>query len=142
MFWKTVGRLVLIPIAFILAAISSFIVAVTLGLEKITHAVHGTEAGFDTIEAYGNLAFEGWSLLAGVSILPVLAVVIIGEVAHIRSWLYYMLGGGLALASIPLMAQIGQTAATTLPPATLWQVLATAGFIGGLVYWLVAGRRA
>ena len=24
----------------------------------------------------------------------------------------------------------------------IWQVFATAGFAGGLVYWLVAGRRA
>lgn len=142
MFWRTAGRLVLIPIALLLAAISAALVAVTLGLEKITHAMHGTEAGFDTLEAYGNLALQGWSLLSGVTILPVLALVIVGEVARIRSWLYYMAGGGAALAVVPLLARIGHADAAALPPAALWQVLATAGFAGGLVYWLVAGRRA
>ena len=121
--------------------VSAAAVAITLGLEKITHAMHGTEQGMETIEAYSNLALKGWDLLAGISILPALAVVIVGEVAHIRSWLYYMIGGGIALASMPLLARMGQGAAE-MPPAALWQVLATAGFIGGLVYWLVAGRRA
>lgn len=142
MFWQTIGRLILVPIAFILAAAASLLVAVTLGLEKITHAMHGTEGGVETVEAYGSLVLQGWSLLAGVSLLPALAVVIIGEVARIRSWLYYMLGGGAALAAMPLLAQMVSADGTALPPAALWQVLATAGFAGGLVYWLVAGRRA
>ncbi len=141
MFWKTVGRLILIPIAFLLAVVSAGAVAITLGLEKITHAMHGSEQGMETIEAYSDLALKGWDLLAGISILPALVVVIVGEIVHIRSWLYYMIGGGAALASMPLLARMGQGAAE-MPPAALWQVLATAGFIGGLVYWLVAGRRA
>ncbi len=141
MFWKTVGRMILIPIAFLLAVVSASAVAITLGLEKLTHAMHGNEQGMETIEAYSDLALRGWNLLAGISILPALVVVIVGEIAHIRSWLYYMIGGGVALASMPLLARVGQGAAE-MPPAALWQVLATAGFIGGLVYWLVAGRRA
>ena len=141
MFWKTVGRLILIPIAFLLAVVSAGAVAITLGLEKITHAMYGSEQGMETIEAYSDLALKGWDLLAGISILPALVVVIVGEIVHIRSWLYYMIGGGAALASMPLLARMGQGAAE-MPPAALWQVLATAGFIGGLVYWLVAGRRA
>ncbi|MGQ0671633.1 MAG: hypothetical protein ACT4N2_01965 [Hyphomicrobium sp.] len=145
MFWRTLGRLILIPIALIIAAVTALGVALTLGLEKVTHAMHGTREGLDTIEAYTNLAFQSWDLLAGLSILPMLAVVIIGEVARIRSWLYYMIGGGVSLAVLPLLARIGQSgveAAATAPPATLWQVLATAGFVGGLVYWLIAGRTA
>lgn len=142
MFWKTLGRLILIPIAFILGAVAAVAVAVTLGLEKITHAMHGTPEGIETIDAYTSLLFKGWDLLAGLSILPALTVVIIGEVAKIRSWLYYMIGGGFALASVPLLARFGDLSAATAPPAALWQVLATAGFAGGLVYWLVAGRRA
>jgi hypothetical protein len=143
-FWSTLGRLILIPIAFVLGALAALAVAVTLGLEKITHAMIGTEPGLETVEAYSNMLFQGWDLLAGLSILPALSVVIIGEVARIRSWLYYMIGGGLALASVPLMAQVVRGAAetATAPPASLWQVLATAGFVGGLVYWLIAGRKA
>jgi hypothetical protein len=142
MFWKTIGRLILIPIAFLLSAAAAIAVAVTLGLEKITHAMHGTPEGIETLDAYTNLLFKGWDLLAGLSILPALAFIIVGEVAKIRSWLYYMIGGGLALASVPLLARFGDVSTATAPPAVLWQVLATAGFVGGLVYWLIAGRRA
>jgi hypothetical protein len=142
MVWSTLGRLILIPIAFVLAAFASIAIVVTLGLEKITHAMHGTEAGPETIEAYSDLAFKGWDLIMGLTIVPVLAVVIIGEVARIRSWLYYMVGGGLALAAMPLVSRFSHGSLENMPPAAVWQVLATAGFAGGLVYWLIAGRRA
>jgi hypothetical protein len=29
-----------------------------------------------------------------------------------------------------------------IPETTVWQVFATAGFAGGFVYWLIAGRNA
>jgi hypothetical protein len=142
MIWSTLGRLILVPIAFVIAACVSVAIVVTLGLEKITHAMHGTEAGPETIEAYSDLVFKGWDLLTSLTIVPVLAVVIVGEVARIRSWLYYMVGGGLALAVMPLVSRFGQSGLESMPPAAVWQVLATAGFAGGLVYWLIAGRRA
>lgn len=142
MFWRTLGRLFWLPIAFVISVVVALFVAVTLGLEKITHAMHGTPEGLQTVEAYSDLLIRGWDLIAGVSILPALALVIVGEVARIRSWLYYLVGGGMALASVPLLARLGDLASVTAPPATLWQVLATAGFAGGLVYWLLAGRNA
>ncbi len=136
----TIGRLFLVPIAFLLAAAVSLVVVVTLGLEKVTHAMHGKEAGLETIEAYYELFAKGLPLLATVTMLPALAVILIGEVARIRSWLYYMVGGGLALGLMPLLARAASSEVLAAPPATVWQVLATAGFAGGLVYWLVAGR--
>ena len=142
MIWSALGRLILVPTAFVIAACVSVAIVVTLGLEKITHAMHGTEAGPETIEAYSDLAFKGWDLLTSLTIVPVLLIVIVGEVARIRSWLYYMVGGGLALAAMPLVSRLGQSGLESMPPAAVWQVLATAGFAGGLVYWLIAGRRA
>ncbi|MFA5950798.1 MAG: hypothetical protein WC807_11010 [Hyphomicrobium sp.] len=139
MFWKTLGRLVLVPIAFLLATAAAGFVAVTLGLERITHAVHGQEAP-EIVEQGFDFLWQGSLLASGASILPALAVVIIGEVARIRSWLYYVIGGGIALAAIPLLARLGAASDLTLTP--VGQVLATAGFAGGLVYWLVAGRTA
>jgi hypothetical protein len=140
--WQTIGRLFLVPIAFVLAAATSLAIVITLGLEKVTHAMHGKDAGLETIEAYYQLFSKGFALLAGLTIVPALAVVIIGEVARIRSWLYYMVGGGLALAVMPLLARVASSEALATPPATVWQVLATAGFAGGIVYWMVAGRAA
>ena len=40
MFWKTLGRLFIVPLGFLLALAASAFVLVTLGLEKITHARH------------------------------------------------------------------------------------------------------
>jgi hypothetical protein len=69
-------------------------------------------------------------------------VVFVGEIARIRSALYYVAGGGAALAAIPLLARIGQSGSFALADQIVWQVFATAGFAGGFVYWLIAGRNA
>ena len=64
-------------------------------------------------------------------------------VARIRSLIYYVVGGGLALAAVPLLARYGQGGTAMPDPDQLvWQVFATAGFAGGFVYWLLAGRNA
>jgi hypothetical protein len=69
--------------------------------------------------------------------------VIVGEVARLKSALYYVVGGGVAIAIIPLIAGLSTPAALAggLSPV-VWQVLATAGFAGGFIYWLLAGRTA
>jgi hypothetical protein len=142
MILKTIRRLILIPIAFLLSAVGASFVIFTLGAEKITHAMHATPAGEDTVRQMLDLATQGSLLASGVTIVPALAVIIIGEVARIRSWLYYMIGGGVALGAIPLLALLGTTGTLGFALATLCQVFATAGFAGGLVYWLIAGRSA
>jgi hypothetical protein len=142
MFWKTLGRLFIVPLGFLLALALSAFVLVTLGLEKITHAMHGQDAGPEIVESTFDLFWQGSLLASGASILPAIGVVIVGEVARIRSWLYYVIGGGLALAAIPLLARINSSGVATLSEATVWQVFATAGFAGGLVYWIIAGRNA
>jgi hypothetical protein len=73
--------------------------------------------------------------------IPALVVVILGEVARIRSLIYYVVGGGAALAAMPLLARLGE-ASLGVPGGVLWQVFATAGFAAGFVYWLIAGRNA
>lgn len=137
---KTVGRLIWIPIAFLIAAAAAMFVLVTLGLETITHVVHNLD-GDETISAAFDVAWQGSIIASGATIIPALLVVIVGEVARIRSWLYYLVGGGVALAVIPLLARIDPTTMTYSLPA-LWHVFATAGFAGGFVYWLLAGRNA
>ena len=69
-------------------------------------------------------------------------MVIVGEIARIRSLVYYVAGGGVALAAIPLLARSASGAPSPRPSTLVWQVFATAGFAGGFVYWLIAGRNA
>ncbi len=142
MFWRTLGRLILIPIAFVLAAFASGAVVVTLGLEHVTRAMTGMEPGFDEAGTIVSAFFQGIALVSGLTILPALAVVIVGEVARIRNWLYYVVGGGISLAIVPLLAGLGSGGTIEMPQAIVWQVLATAGFCGGFVYWALAGRNA
>ncbi len=132
-------RLVWVPIVFVLAAMASLTVLLTLGLERITHYVHGQDIASDPLPLIVAFLDQAGALMAGLTIVPALAVVLVGEIARIRSFLYYVAGGGLALAAVPLLAQ-AMTA--TAAPGGLWQVFATAGFAGGFVYWLLAGRSA
>src|SRR5262249_46642001 len=124
---------------------ASIAVLVTLGLERVTQAVYGQASGADTLATMFEMLRQAHLLATGLTLVPAVAAVIIGEVARIRSALYYVLTGGAALAAVPLIARLGQSASATsgaVSDALVWQVFATAGFLGGLVYWLLAGRRA
>ncbi|MEQ8824578.1 MAG: hypothetical protein RIC14_09405 [Filomicrobium sp.] len=137
MFWKTVGRMILVPLAFLLAALTSIFVLVTLGLERMTQSMHEVGASSQDFDLVFSFIEHGTALVATFTVIPAIVFVIIGEVARIRSLLYYVIGGGASLAVTPLLAQGVEGG-----PAVLWQVFAAAGFAGGFVYWLLAGRSA
>jgi hypothetical protein len=142
MVWRTLGRLILIPIAAFIGGLAGGLVLVTLGLERFTQATHGRWQDGEFINNLIDMVFQGELPVSGLTLVPALAVVIIGEVARIRSMLFYVLGGGLALVAVPLLARYGETGSIAALPAAVWQVFATAGFVGGWVYWLLAGRNA
>jgi hypothetical protein len=141
-FWSTVGRFIVIPIALLIAALVSGFVLFTLGLERITGALQGNRSGDDVIVAMFDLTQQGLLLATGLTLIPALVVVIVGEIARIRSAIYYVAGGGLALAAMPMLARMTDSGNVVIPETTVWQVFATAGFAGGFVYWLIAGRNA
>jgi hypothetical protein len=143
MFWSTVWRMIVVPFSFLIAALFTAFVLVTLGMERVTQAVHGKNLDeTDSFFAIIDLVGQGVVLASGVTLLPAIAVVLIGEISRIRSAVYYILGGGAALVSVPLLARFGQSGDLVLPNPVVWQVFATAGFAGGFIYWLMAGRRA
>jgi hypothetical protein len=140
---RALGRILLVPIAFLLAAVVTLCVVFSLGQETVVKAI--------SARAPDNEALLGQILdLVGIALrfaslntlIPAVLVVMVGEIARIRSSLYYIVGGGLALAVVPLLTRFAEpTAALELSPTVL-QVLAVAGFAGGLVYWVLAGRNA
>ena len=132
------GRVILVPLGIILSFIVSFFVLITLGSERITHALQGENEV--PLSAAFELVGQAAVLTSAMTIVPALALVIIGEVGRIRSIIYYVVGGGLALVAIPALAQAGLSSQIEMPSAAIWQVFATAGFLGGFVYWLIAGR--
>ena len=131
------GRMIWLPIAFVVSGMVAAMVLLTLGLERITGAAHTDDTTW--LVAMFEIVRHAPLLASGIPLVPALLVVIVGEVARIRSALYYILGGGVALAVLPLFARFGNSGAT---PTIVWQVFASAGFAGGALYWLLAGRRA
>lgn len=141
----TIGRTIWVAIAAVLAAIAGGGVLFLLGAEHLTRMVAAEGDSTRDITAWLDLldrAGPVLALLAKVSVLPALIVLIIGEVGRIRSLTYYLAGGAIAAAGVPLVMRLTDPAAAAAPSALLLNVMATAGIAAGLVYWLLAGRRA
>jgi hypothetical protein len=139
---RAFGRVILLPIAFILAMVAATFVIVSLGQERIVQAVTGRGPNDLPIGAAFDLLGLAGALVSVQTLVPALLLVIVGEVARIKGALYYVVGGGIALAMVPLLSRLGQPASVLDLSPAVWQVLATAGFAGGFVYWLLAGRNA
>ena len=92
-------------------------------------------------EPFAAVLFIG-AVTPALTALPALIAAIVGEVLHIRSFTYYVVMGGLALAAIPLLVGGEPGEAAALPSADYMTIFASAGFAGGAVYWLIAGRGA
>lgn len=137
---QTLGRTIVVVFAFLFASIFAGFIVVRLGLERMTHALHNNDDAVVTVTTW---IWQGFGLSFATTLLLALAVVIIGEVARIRSGLFYIAGGGLAVAAAPLLIEVQRHGGSTANlPAFIWQVFATAGFAGGALYWMIAGRKA
>ena len=101
---RTVGRLIWVPIAFLLSALIALFVIVSLGQERITLALRGRGPSEATIDAAFELFGLALQLLSVYTLVPAILLIVIGEVARIRTALYYVIGGGLTLAVVPLLA--------------------------------------
>ena len=77
-----------------------------------------------------------------LTVLPAAIAAIAGEALRIRSWMYYVLAGGAAMAAIPVLASPRSDQLPALPASQYMTIFAAAGFVGGIVYWLLAGRNA
>jgi hypothetical protein len=74
-----------------------------------------------------------------VAILPAAIAIAVGEAFAVRSALYYFLSGGL----IALIADQASDLVIALSfPGRRLVIMLAAGFVGGFVYWAIAGQRA
>ncbi|MHA6688000.1 hypothetical protein [Mesorhizobium sp. A556] len=77
--------------------------------------------------------------------LPSLVVILLGEVLGQRNWLFHALAGaavGLAVAGLFWQAPMGEMGRMATDPALSVGLFIGAGIVGGLAYWLCAGRWA
>jgi predicted cobalt transporter CbtA len=91
---------------------------------------------------FGIVLFAG-TVTPALTILPAFAAIIAGEVLRIRSWMFYVLAGGASLVAVPLLISSPRADdIQSLPASPYMSIFAAAGFVGGFVYWLLAGARA
>jgi hypothetical protein len=139
---RALARLVLVPTGFAFGTAAALFILFQLGLEKVTQATHGRELDLAALQQVWHLLRDARGLVTVGTLAPPLLLVVVGEVARIRSSIYYIVGGGASLAALPLLARSGSLGTALAEIGLIWQVFATAGFVGGFVYWLIAGRSA
>lgn len=136
------GRIIVIVFALILAIMAA---GITLAIAIVAPDWAGVDA--DPVErlSFFIVSFFATSFVGAVAILPAALLIVIAEAARLRSFLYYGIGGAL----VGLASYYGSDISVRLenttdvaPVANALQLAAAAGIIGGLVYWLIAGRNA
>jgi hypothetical protein len=75
--------------------------------------------------------------------LPALPTILAAEAFGWRSWLFYALdGGAIALVIVALAIQASEPGDNPFSDTQLSAAVIGGGIVGGLAYWLIAGRLA
>ena len=115
--------------------------AVWVGDELRAAAPHDPMLRHGAASVFGMVLFAT-TVTPALTVLPAAIAAIAGEALRIRSWMYYVLAGGAAMAAIPVLAAPRSGELPPLPAGQYMTIFAAAGFVGGFVYWLLAGRNA
>jgi hypothetical protein len=112
-----------------------------VGDELRAAAPHDPMLRHGAAPVFGMVLFVG-TVTPALTVLPAALAAIIGEALRIRSWMYYVLAGGAAMAAIPILAAPQADHLPAIPAGQYMTIFAAAGFVGGFAYWLLAGRNA
>jgi hypothetical protein len=76
--------------------------------------------------------------VGAASFLPAAVAIVVSELFRLRSVFYFLLvGGAIGLAIYAFAGNVGMIPVLARPV-----VYPAAGFVGGFIYWLIAGRDA
>jgi hypothetical protein len=133
-FW-TVFRLLWAATAFCIAAGIALVVLYVLGAWWVGSDLRAA-APRDPVLHHGGAPFFGIVLFASTVAHRASAdpVAVIGEVLRVRSWIYYMLGGGASLAAVPLLVTPSSADLPAVATSQYMAIFLAAGFAGGFVY--------
>jgi len=116
------------------------------GAVKVLFALTPGEVFGGDSDALGNAVYLAiqTATQSGVFAAPfALIAAAIGEWNGLRRWPFYVLAGiAIALAGFVAQYQSEELTQPTIVNNYALTAFLTAGFIGGLVYWVVAGREA
>ena len=142
---RTVFRMIWMVTASCIAAVAALGVLFALGAVWVGDELRAAAPDDPLLERgapiFGLMLFAG-TVGPALTALPALIAVVVGEALRIRSWMYYVLAGGAALAAIPLLAAPQSADLGEIIGSHPVTVFAAAGFAGGFLYWLLAGARA
>ena len=142
---RVIFRAILVVVAFFVAALASLAVLFGLGAiwagDELRAAAPHDPLVRDGAPIFGMMLFAG-TVGPALTALPAMIAVVAGEVLRVRSWMYYVLAGGVSLASIPYPCKTMTMAELPAVVAShAMTIFATAGFAGGFAL-LAARRRA
>jgi hypothetical protein len=144
---RYVFRVLLLVVAFCLAAIVALTVLFALGSMWVGDELRAAAPPDDPFLHQGGAIVFGMMFFAStvapaLTALPALLAAMVGEVLKIRSWIYYVVAGGVSLLAIPVLAGTSEPGSAVIPVGEYMTIFATAGFAGGFIYWLLARARA
>ncbi len=93
----------------------------------------------------GELLLKVWVISTTLLILPPTLVALIGEIAGLRSFVWYGFGTGALTAALPWLGRAGERWSDSAALGTegrITTLLFLTGAAAGLTYWLIAGRSA
>jgi hypothetical protein len=139
---RTFFRVLWAVTAFVLAVMAALAALFALGALWVGNELRAAALGNPMLEmgAPCGVALFTTTVAPTLTIFPALIAVVVGEVLRIRSWMYYVLAGGAALAAIPVLASAPARPMPGVSAGQYMTIFAAAGFAGGFVYWLLAGR--
>ncbi|MEJ2123715.1 MAG: hypothetical protein P8Y67_03145 [Alphaproteobacteria bacterium] len=145
---NTFRRAIMVAFAFAVAVtvgvITLFALAFGLGVQAITQQPAVPGGAEEEMAVVLNHLLDALvliiSLAEALTLLPAIILLVIGELAKIRSWMYYVPAGAIACAVMPLLLRQYSEDFTFSAPH--YAVLALAGSAAGWMYWLIAGRDA
>jgi hypothetical protein len=142
---RIIVRVILAVFAFSVAALVSVAVLFALGAIWAGNELSAASPHEPTMQhaapIFGAVLFAG-TVAPALTALPGLIAAIAGEVLRLRSWMYYVLAGGAALAVIPALAAPDSADLPKVLASPYMTIFAASGFAGGFIYWLIAGRSA
>ncbi len=136
-----IGRLFVIFFAFLAACLAAgmIVVGAVLFPELSDLGSGGVDQG-----ALNIVLGFGFIFVSGFALLPAMIVALVTEAFHIRGALTYAIGGGLVglacyLGLVPFDTETLRFEGIVRRHI---EIMTGAGLVGGLVYWMIAGRNA
>jgi len=139
------GRIIVIVFALIA---SSLAVGMAIAIGLLGPQWHAFSGDVGERVTFWGVAFLGSTFTGAIGLLPLLVLVVIAETFRIRSLLINAAAGAALLVAgyyASGLARPGYEETIDHPPPPIprqAEIAAAAGAMGGLVYWLIAGRNA